>query len=181
MRGSSREEFARGAAHHIAELNAIHPFREGNGRTMRLHLRQLGEQAGHEISLKRIGANAWMDASIRSFRTIDEQPMQRVILDAIPPERTINPTAGHRSGPEAKLSGDGRIIYEVLSEKVGREMIKLSPSEAGSVREEIAKQLLRKEEREGPVVLSEAQRQLARSSPDDALKPNPKKEPGPKR
>lgn len=26
-------EFARQAAHFMAELNAIHPFREGNGRT----------------------------------------------------------------------------------------------------------------------------------------------------
>ena len=38
LRGLSPKAFAAGTAHHISELNAIHPFREGNGRTMRLHL-----------------------------------------------------------------------------------------------------------------------------------------------
>ena len=36
------DTFADRAAHHIIELNAIHPFREGNGRTNRLFLEVLG-------------------------------------------------------------------------------------------------------------------------------------------
>lgn len=39
--------FVAKAAQHVGELNAIHAFREGNGRTMRLHLRQLAAHAGY--------------------------------------------------------------------------------------------------------------------------------------
>jgi len=45
LRGRTGERFAAGAAHHIADLNAAHPFREGNGRAMRLHLQHLAEHA----------------------------------------------------------------------------------------------------------------------------------------
>jgi cell filamentation protein len=33
LSGLAADEFAQKAAHFLAELNAIHPFREGNGRT----------------------------------------------------------------------------------------------------------------------------------------------------
>ncbi len=39
--------FAHKAAHFLAELNAIHPFREGNGRTQLAFLTILASQAGH--------------------------------------------------------------------------------------------------------------------------------------
>ncbi len=74
--------FAAKAAHHITELNAIHPFREGNGRTMRFHLEQIAHQAGHRIHLAGIEARAWVGASAASFRG-DEQPLVRVIGQAM--------------------------------------------------------------------------------------------------
>ena len=54
LRGLSAESFAARAADHISELNAIHPFREGNGRTQRAFLFVLGRQAGHEVDIVRI-------------------------------------------------------------------------------------------------------------------------------
>lgn len=74
--------FAAEAAHHISELNAIHPFREGNGRTMRLHLEQIAHQAGHDIDLAGIEARDWIGASVAGFRG-DEQPLARVIGNAM--------------------------------------------------------------------------------------------------
>lgn len=41
----TRLNFAEGAAHFLAELNAIHPFREGNGRTHNTFLVMLSRQA----------------------------------------------------------------------------------------------------------------------------------------
>lgn len=35
LRGLSREDFSRQAADVLSDLNQIHPFREGNGRTQR--------------------------------------------------------------------------------------------------------------------------------------------------
>ncbi len=90
LRGRTGERFAEGAAHHISELNAAHPFREGNGRAMRLHLSQLAGQAGHMLDVTRIGGAAWMDASIRAFEG-DEKPMAGVIAMAIGPDRWVRP------------------------------------------------------------------------------------------
>jgi fido (protein-threonine AMPylation protein) len=35
--------------YYLAEINATHPFREGNGRTQRAFLQQLAEDAGYRI------------------------------------------------------------------------------------------------------------------------------------
>lgn len=92
LRGRTGERFAEGAAHHISELNVAHPFREGNGRSMRLHLQQLAEQAGHSIDQTRIPAKDWMNASIRGFEG-DERPMVAVIAGALRPARLVSPEA----------------------------------------------------------------------------------------
>ncbi|MEU4242269.1 Fic family protein [Actinoplanes sp. NPDC026619] len=47
--GFNREAFLSGLAHFYGELNARHPFREGNGRTIRAFLRQLGAAAGFQL------------------------------------------------------------------------------------------------------------------------------------
>ncbi len=57
--GMSADQFAERAAEHLSELNAIHPFREGNGRTLRAFLGILAERAGHEIDMTLIDPKAW--------------------------------------------------------------------------------------------------------------------------
>jgi cell filamentation protein len=76
-------QFAKQAAEHVSELNAIHPFREGNGRTSRAFLVVLGRQAGHRIEMQRIDPEAWIDASRESFRTGECRLMYAVIAGAI--------------------------------------------------------------------------------------------------
>jgi len=51
LRGLSAQAFAKQAAHFLAELNAIHPFREGNGRTQLTFLTLLAEKAGYVSDL----------------------------------------------------------------------------------------------------------------------------------
>ena len=60
LRGLSRDEFFDRLGNHINEMNAIHPFREGNGRTMRHHAAQLAREAGHPIQIASIDKTAWM-------------------------------------------------------------------------------------------------------------------------
>jgi len=75
--------FVEKAAEHTSEINAIHPFREGNGRTQRLFLRNLANQAGHELEVSRIDKDRWMRASIEGFRQQDYKSMEAVIYSAI--------------------------------------------------------------------------------------------------
>jgi len=81
--GLSAREFAARAAEHVIELNAIHPFREGNGRTLRAFLFVLARQAGLDIKMERIDAVRWNEASRVSFRTGDSQAMRDIIVNAI--------------------------------------------------------------------------------------------------
>ena len=51
----------------VAELNAIHPFREGNGRTQLVFIRLIGQQAGHPFRLETVEADEFLTAMIASF------------------------------------------------------------------------------------------------------------------
>lgn len=82
-RGITRQQFTEKCAEHICEINAIHPFREGNGRAQRALLEVLGGRAGHHIDLERIDPEAWHDASVRSFREGDYGAMRAVIGGAV--------------------------------------------------------------------------------------------------
>lgn len=83
LQGLIAAQFAERAGEHLSELNAIHPFREGNGRTQRAFLVVLAEQAGHQVDLQRIDPVVWNEASRQSFSTADPAPMREIIKGAI--------------------------------------------------------------------------------------------------
>ncbi len=82
LRCLSPADFARRAAHVLAELNAIHPFREGNGRTQLSYLALLAENAGHPLALERMEPAAMLAATVESFRG-DEKPLASLIAGMI--------------------------------------------------------------------------------------------------
>jgi cell filamentation protein len=49
LRGRDRGTFVDDLTELYADLNALHPFRDGNGRTQRAFLGQLGGEAGHPV------------------------------------------------------------------------------------------------------------------------------------
>lgn len=55
------------AADFLADLNAIHPFREGNGRTQLIFMRQLGLRAGHPFRSESVEADEFLLAMIEGF------------------------------------------------------------------------------------------------------------------
>ena len=74
LRGLARENFVTEAAGFLATLNAIHPFREGNGRTQTTFLVLLADQAGHPLDLDNLNPERFLAAMVASFRG-DEQPL----------------------------------------------------------------------------------------------------------
>jgi cell filamentation protein len=98
LRGLGADQFADRAALHISELNAIHPFRDGNGRVQRAFLELLGRAAGHEIDVARIDPVAWNEASIESFHAGDHSRMREVIALALVRDR--DPGRGGESRAE---------------------------------------------------------------------------------
>lgn len=49
LRGLERSDFVDRLTHYFSEINAIHPFREGNGRTQRIFFEQLARDAGYVL------------------------------------------------------------------------------------------------------------------------------------
>ncbi len=83
LSGLDADAFADKAARFLAELNAIHPFREGNGRTQLSFMTSLAEQAGHPFALERIDPKAMLEATITSFGG-SEKPLATLIRGLIP-------------------------------------------------------------------------------------------------
>jgi cell filamentation protein len=78
LRGLPLGEFSQRAAHLLAELNAVHPFREGNGRTQNVFLSVLAQRAGHPLDFRRLDPQAMLGAMVSSFAG-DEKPLADLI------------------------------------------------------------------------------------------------------
>lgn len=61
--GQDSQRLASSLAETMGELNLIHPFREGNGRTQRLFMEQLALNAGYDLDFSKISDNNMRDAS----------------------------------------------------------------------------------------------------------------------
>ena len=78
--GLGPDEFAGGAGPVLGDVNHVHPFREGNGRTQLQYLKQLAARAEHVLDLTRLDRTAWLDASRRS-NTGDQGRRRRALHD----------------------------------------------------------------------------------------------------
>jgi cell filamentation protein len=82
LRGLDRDDLIDRLTHYLAEINATHPFREGNGRTQRAFLSQLAaNHAGYRIEWARLDPQRNLDASRAAHRG-DNRPL-RAILDEL--------------------------------------------------------------------------------------------------
>ena len=61
------EVFAREAARFLGELNAIHPFREGNGRSQLAFMAIVSEAAGFPLAFDRVKRDTFLPAMILSY------------------------------------------------------------------------------------------------------------------
>jgi cell filamentation protein len=78
LKGRPAAEFATKAAHFLAELNAIHAFREGNGRAQLSFFALLADQAGRPLDLENLDPDAMLSAMVASFDG-NETELVRVI------------------------------------------------------------------------------------------------------
>ena len=90
LRGLDKPSFADRLTHYYTEFNALHPFREGNGRATREFIGQLAKEAGYELDQRRIDNDKgrWNDAAARSFRG-DGSGIREFFAEAIRPQRSL--------------------------------------------------------------------------------------------
>jgi cell filamentation protein len=59
--------FSDRAAHYLGEMNALHPFREGNGRAQREFISHLAHANGYYVAWENVKQPEMLQASIESF------------------------------------------------------------------------------------------------------------------
>ena len=77
LEGTSKKQLAERLAYYLSELNVLHPFREGNGRTNREFIRQLALKNGYILNLKNTSPKQVLDASIKSVA--DTSDLENII------------------------------------------------------------------------------------------------------
>jgi cell filamentation protein len=81
LKALPREEFAESAAAIMSDFNAVHPFRDGNGRTQRVFMRQLTEQAGHELDFSVVSRARMIQASVAANDHGDNSSMRLMFVE----------------------------------------------------------------------------------------------------
>lgn len=78
--GLPPQQFSERAAYYLGEINMVHPFREGNGRTQRTFLSRLAQKTGYQLSWNHISQDEMIQASIISARAADNSLFVGMIL-----------------------------------------------------------------------------------------------------
>ncbi len=84
LAGLDPAAFSNRAAHYLGELNALHPFREGNGRAQREFASHLAHANGYYIAWEHVKQPDLLQASIESFQG-DTSKLAELLLQNLHP------------------------------------------------------------------------------------------------
>lgn len=99
LRGLARPEFVADLTNLLADVNALHPFREGNGRTQRAFLAQMALDAGYRIRWADMVPTTNNEASYESLAG-NNAPLAAMLEDLVD---EIQPPTGKHSEPRPPL------------------------------------------------------------------------------
>ena len=120
LRGREPAAWSRCAAHYLAELNALHPFRDGNGRAQREFLSQLARGNDYAIAWGQITQAEMLDASQRSFSG-DLAPLttliQRNLYRDVPLQVQLSGQASRPTQSAPPLSPPSEAVLRSLAER----------------------------------------------------------------
>ena len=72
-----KEKLAERLAYYLSELNVLHPYREGNGRTTREFIRELALKNGYALNLRKVSPKDFLEASKKSI--VDTNDLTKLI------------------------------------------------------------------------------------------------------
>jgi len=82
LKGLDAESLSKRLAHYLSEINALHPFREGNGRVQRIFISQLSEEAGYKLDYSDLEQEQIYRAMELAFNG-DESILANLILERL--------------------------------------------------------------------------------------------------
>ena len=112
LRGLDKDAFVDKLAYYSGEINALHPFREGNGRTQRLFLQELSKAAGYQLLFAGIDGRILLQADIEAMSGRYES-LKKLYGD------NVTPVERDTKSPENKPSVMERIDADRKQRKAG--------------------------------------------------------------
>ena len=84
LRGLPADRLADRLAYYLGEINAAHPFREGNGRAQRAFIHQLAAERGYHLAWERLSPDRNVAAAVEAMRGNDS-PLREAIAEVMLP------------------------------------------------------------------------------------------------
>lgn len=81
LEGLEKENLAKRLAYYLSELNVLHPFREGNGRTIREFIRELAFKNGYLLDLQKTTPEKMFYACVKSV--YDPTDLEKILFDCL--------------------------------------------------------------------------------------------------
>lgn len=75
--------FAKKLAYYLGEINILHPFREGNGRTQREFIIQFALKFNYRLHFQNVTQQEMIEASERSSLYVDNTLFEKIIFDRL--------------------------------------------------------------------------------------------------
>jgi cell filamentation protein len=82
LKGLDADALSNRLAHYLSEINALHPFREGNGRVQRIFISQLSQSAGYQLDYSDLEQEQIYRAMELAFNG-DESILANLILERL--------------------------------------------------------------------------------------------------
>jgi cell filamentation protein len=82
LKGLDAGALSKRLAHYLSEINALHPFREGNGRVQRIFISQLSQSAGYQLNYSDLEQEQIYRAMELAFNG-DESILANLILERL--------------------------------------------------------------------------------------------------
>ena len=82
LKGLEANALSKRLAHYLSEINALHPFREGNGRVQRIFISQLSEEASYKLDYSDLEQEQIYRAMELAFKG-DESILANLILERL--------------------------------------------------------------------------------------------------
>lgn len=81
LKNLNKEDMSKKLAYYMSELNVLHPFREGNGRTIREFIRELAYVNGYSLDIKNVNPKEMLASCIESV--VNTEHLESVILKCL--------------------------------------------------------------------------------------------------
>lgn len=92
LKGLEKDKFIERMAEYLTDINILHPFREGNGRSKRVFFQELARQAGYELDWAKCSKEEWKFADECAFDSSRDGKRDTSYLKILL-ERAISPEA----------------------------------------------------------------------------------------